>query len=48
MSAEIKLCECGCGSRAPISKRPDRPSRFICGHSSRYAKLNFPKEYNDR
>lgn len=41
MTAEIKLCECGCGNPAPIAKYTDgrrgtvkgQPLRFISGHN---------------
>lgn len=46
----IKLCECGCGKPAPISKEnrsrrgyiKGQPVRFICGHSSR---VNHPASF---
>jgi len=42
----MKLCECGCGDPAPISKRtntrlghlPGEPVRFICGHHNKLKK----------
>ncbi len=57
MENKIKLCECGCGKPAPISKEnrtrngyiKGQPTRFIKGHGSRVVSnpLYFPKSLWD-
>lgn len=45
MNSAAKLCECGCGERAPVATRTDmrfgavlgKPRRFVRGHSQRRA-----------
>jgi hypothetical protein len=47
-NGQVKLCECGCGEAAPISKVSDRshgyvrgePRRFVKGHTRRGATMS--------
>jgi hypothetical protein len=53
MDSVPKLCECGCGQKAPLAKRTNRrlgivkgePNRFIAGHNQRIAPPMTPEEH---